>query len=357
MVHTGGWTQQVIQQEKVVGSIMRRFITIPARYLAIPLLVGAAGLSIDGCTDTGSIDPGPQLASLSVSGTSLQPSFTSETAVYSVDLPGTTTTVTVSATKADPNDVLSGAITAPAGQATGQTTIPSPGPGSTKDVSLTVTSSDGRAKIYTITLRGISLGGDNTLKNLTVSPGRLSPAFSAGTQAYALDAATTVTEVSVTATTSDPNAVISGDVPNEGQATVKLDGPGTTKVVSIIVTAPNGTSRTYTITVKRAAPSSDDRLSGLTVSPGSLDPDFASGIQDYRVDVDDDVDNVTISATKSDPNAVMSAFGSVIAPAGTRTGQLFVSLRGRRTGVDIAVAAQDGVNTRTYSITVIRSRR
>jgi hypothetical protein len=88
-----------------------------------------------------------------------------------------------------------------------------------------------------------------------------------------------------------------------------------------------------------------------------LDPEFASGIQDYRVDVDDDVDNVTISATKSDPNAVMSAFGSVIAPAGTRTGQLFVSLRGRRTEVDMTVTAQDGLNTNTYSLTIVRSRR
>jgi hypothetical protein len=73
--------------------------------------------------------------------------------------------------------------------------------------------------------------------------------------------------------------------------------------------------------------------------------------------VDDDVDNVTISATKSDPNAVMSAFGSVIAPAGTRTGELFVSLRGRRTEVDITVTAQNGVSAETYSLTVVRSRR
>jgi hypothetical protein len=93
-----------------------------------------------------------------------------------------------------------------------------------------------------------------------------------------VNVATAVTDITVSATKSDPNAVISGDMPNEGRATLKLDGPGTTKIVSMIVTAPNGTSKTYTITVKRAAPSSDDDLSGLTVSPGSLDPDFASGI-------------------------------------------------------------------------------
>lgn len=336
---------------------MRCFFTIPGRYSAIILLLGTACFGIYSCNDTASVDPGPQLAGLSVSGASLQPPFAAEITGYSAELPRNTPEVTVSATKSDPNDVLSGAVTAPAGQATGQATISAPGPGSTKDVSLTVTSPDGRAKIYTITLRTISQGGDNNLKSLTLSPGTLSPAFSAGIQVYTADVAAAVAEVTVSATKSDPNAVLSGDVPDTGQATVTLDGPGTTKIVSIIVTAPNGTSKTYTITVKRAAPSSDDRLSALTVSPGSLDPDFASGIQDYRVDVDDDVDNVTISATKSDPNAVMSALGSVIAPAGTRTGQLFVSLRGRRTEVDMTVTAQDGLNTNTYSLTIVRSRR
>ncbi len=336
---------------------MRRFFTIPARYLAITLLVGTVGSSIYGCKDAGSIDPGPQLASLSVSGASLQPPFASETTGYSVDLHSNTPDVTVSATKADPNDVLSGAVAAPAGQATGQTTISPPGPGSTKDVSLTVTSPDGRAKIYTMTLRGITLGGDNTLKSLTLSPGTLSPTFSTGTQDYTVDVATIVAEVTVSATKSDANALLSGDVPNEGQATIKLDGPGTTKVVSIIVTAPNGTSKTYTITVKRAAPSSDDALSGLTVSPGSLDPDFASGILSYTVDVTNNVDSVIISATKSDRNAAMSAFGSVIAASGTPTGQVSVPLKGKRTEVDITVHAQDGLSTKTYTITIIRSRR
>lgn len=336
---------------------MRRFLTIPARYAVIVLLVGANGFGIYGCQDTGSIDPGPQLAGLSVSSASLQPPFASETTGYIVDLPSATSDLTVSATKSDPNDVLSGAITAPAGQATGQATISPPGPGSTKDISLTVTSPDGRAKIYMITLRMIPLGGDNTLRSLTLSPGTLSPTFSAGIQDYRVNVATAVAEVTVSATKSDANAVISGDVPNEGRATITLNGPGTTKMISILVTAPNGTSRTYTVTVVRAAPSSDDALSSLTVSSGSLDPDFDSGILDYRVDVANNVDSVIISATKSDPNATMFAFGAVIAAAGTQTGQVSVPLGGRRTEADITVTAQDGLSTNSYTITIIRSRR
>lgn len=333
---------------------MKYLCTIPAQYLALTFLLGAAGFG--GCTDTGSIDPGPQLANLSVSGASLQPPFSSDTTGYTVDLSGTQQDVTISATKSEPNDVLSGAITAPAGQVTGQAMVQAPGPGSTKDVSLTVSSSDGRAKIYTITLRTITLGEDNSLKTLTVSPGNLSPAFSAGTQDYTVNLASTVTDVTIMATKSDPNAVISGDVPNEGRATFKLDGPGTTKVVSLIVTAPNGASRTYTIAIRRARPSTDDALADVTVTPGSLDPAFSSDTLDYRVTVTSDVDRVTISATKSDPNAVLSALGSIIAAAGTPTGQISVPVRERRTEVDLTVTAQDGVTTRSYAIS-IRSRR
>lgn len=335
---------------------MKHLFTMSAQYLALALLVGTTGFGTSGCTDTGSIDPGPQLTGLSVSGASLQPPFSSDITNYTVDLSGNQQEVTISATKFEPNDVLSGGVTAPAGQVTGQAMVQAPGPGSTKDVSLTVSSSDGRAKIYTITLRAITLGEDNSLKALTVSPGTLSPAFSEGTQDYTVDLASTVTDVTVVATKSDPNAVLSGDLTNEGRATLKLDGPGTTKVVSLIVTAPNGTSRTYTIAIRRARPSSDDALADLTVTPGSLDPAFSSDTLSYRVTVANDVERVTISATKSDPNAVLSALGSIIAAAGTQTGQISVPLTGRRTEMDLTVTAQDGVTTRSYTI-FIRSRR
>ncbi|CUS35872.1 hypothetical protein COMA1_20492 [Candidatus Nitrospira nitrosa] len=353
----GGWTQQSFQQGACRGSIMKHRFAFYTRYLALTLLAGTISFEISGCNDTGSIDPGPQLVSLSVSGASLQPPFAGDTTSYTVDLPSNQQDITISATKSAANDVLSGAIIAPAGQVTGQATIQAPGPGSTKDVSLTVTSSDGRAKIYTVTLRAITLSGDNSLKTLTISPGTLAPAFSAGTQDYTVNVASTVTEVTVVTTKSDPNAVISGDVPNEGRATLKLDGPGTTKIVSLIVTAPNGTSRTYTITIKRARPSSDDALAGLTVTPGSLSPDFASDILSYRVTVPNNVESVTISATKSDPNAVLSTPGSIVAAAGTPVGQISLPLQERRTEVELIVTAQNGVNTQAYAITVIRSRR
>ena len=53
--------------------------------------------------------------------------------------------------------------------------------------------------------------------------------------------------------------------------------------INVLVTAQDGvTYRTYVITVTRAAAvSSDDTLSGLSISMGTLTPTFASGTLSY----------------------------------------------------------------------------
>jgi hypothetical protein len=88
-------------------------------------------------------------------------------------------------------------------------------------------------------------------------------------------------------------------------------------------------------------------------------PTFAPSTENYRVNVGIFTSSVTITATKSDPNAVMSALGSVIAAAGTATGHVTVSpglgVGVVGTPVDILVIAQDGVNRRTYTVTVTRT--
>lgn len=290
------------------------------------------------------------LSALSVTPGSLSPTFTAGTLAYKVDVGSTVTSIAVTASKVDPRAVISGDV-----PNEGQATIQLDGPGTSTVVLITVTAQDATtSKTYRITVNRAASRNDN-LSALSVTPGPLEPLFAADRLDYTVNVAHTVTSVAISATKEDPNAVISGSVPNEGQATIQLDGPGTSAVVSITVTAQDATtSKTYRIAVNRAA-SSDSTLSSLTVNTGSLDPAFAPGTVNYSVKVGLLVGSVTITATKTDPNAVMSSLGSVIAAGGTPTGSVTVSPGiGPNPPMEIIVTAQDRIKTTTYTVVVTR---
>ncbi|NGZ03111.1 MAG: hypothetical protein CV090_08685 [Nitrospira sp. WS238] len=280
----------------------------------------------------------------------LSPPFSSRETGYTVNVGTKVTAITVDATKADPNAVISGSL-----PNEGQATIQLNGPGNPTPVSITVTAQNGISKTYTITVNRAAPSSNNDLSTLSVTSGTLRPTFTAEELTYTVDVPTSTTSIDVSATKADPDAVISGDLPNEGRTTFPLGGAGTSKVVSITVTAPNGNSKTYRITINRLA-SNDSSLSALNVSAGTLEPGFDSGTVNYTLQVGILVGSVTITTTKSDPNAVMSALGSVIAAAGSQTGQVTVSPGlGLNPPINILVTAQDGVASTTYSITITRS--
>jgi hypothetical protein len=118
-----------------------------------------------------------------------------------------------------------------------------------------VTAPDGTTKTYTITVtRAAALSSDANLSNLTISAGTLTPSFASGTTAYTASVANSVTSVDVTPTASSANATITvnGTTTTSGTArNVALNVGSNT--ITTIVTAPDGTTKTYTITVTRAA--------------------------------------------------------------------------------------------------------
>lgn len=263
--------------------------------------------------------------------------------------------VTVTATPQD-----STATVTIAGTETQSLTVTLGAPGSSKDITIIVTSRSGTQSTYTITVNRAALSGNTALKALTVTPGTLAPAFAPNTMNYTVDVAMDVASVMVSATKDDPNAVLSGSItdPGPGQATgkatIQLGAQGSATPVSVIVIAPNGNSDIYRIIVNRAAPSSNNKLSALTVSAGTLTPAFSSDTESYTVTVAAANTTVTISATKSDPNATMSV-SSVIVPPGTPTGQTTVALgAGASLPVEIIVTAQDQISIKKYTITVNR---
>lgn len=177
----------------------------------------------------------------------LSPSFNSDELAYTVNVAAGVTSVSVTATKADSNAVISGDL-----PNSGQATIQLDGPGTSKVASIIVTAPNGTQKSYAITINRAAPSSDNNLSTLSVSQGSLTPVFAPDTFAYSVDVTSDISSINVAATKADQSAVISGDLPNRGQATIQLDGPGTSRVVSIIVTAANGISKTYAVTINRA---------------------------------------------------------------------------------------------------------
>lgn len=335
-----------------------------ATILLIPLCVIASG-----CSDSASISEQTvevPLASLTITPLgSIQPAFSSNTTSYSATVATAVTSVTVTASpKSSTTTIIINGTVTPAGQgypvSLGQ-------PGSRTPIEVVASSQNGLESRYTLTVTR-RLSGDNRLSDLRVTRSTvlqpLSPGFDGNVLNYTVNVATTVEQVTITATKSDQsattlmssaaNSVSIGPGINPGQLPVTLGNPGTTTSVSITVTAPSGAAETYSVTINRLF-SNDSLLSALQVNAGSLDPPFAPDTENYTVKVGLLVPDVTITATKSDPNATMSALGSVIARAGTPTGQVIISPGlGPNPSVGIAVIAQDGVTSTTYNVTVIR---
>ena len=280
------------------------------------------------------------LSALSLSGVDIG-MFATGTTAYSASVAHGVASTTVSAT---PND---GNATVAIGGVIGTQWTVALAEGS-NGIAVAVTAEDGATtKTYTVTVtRAAPPSDDATLSGLSLSGVDIG-AFASGTTAYAADVAHDVASTTVTAT------------PNDGHATVAIGGGGGTQrtvalavganAIAVAVTAEDGaTTKTYTVTVTRAAPPSDDAtLSGLSLSGIDIGA-FASGTTAYAADVAHDVASTTVSATPNDGNATV-AIGGV---AGT---QRTVALAEGANAIAVAVTAEDGATTKTYTVTVTRA--
>jgi hypothetical protein len=295
------------------------------------------------------------LSALIVTPGPLTPAFASNRLTYSVDAAEDVTSVTVSATKSDSNAVMSGSVTAGAGTATGQATIPLDGPGTNTVVSITVDAAGQSPKTYTITIERGARAGNNNLSALTVSPGTLAPPFSPSTTRYAVDVSSNVTSVTVTAVPQDTTAgmEVNGQGAGSGQAReIALGEEGSNTTITIRVTPPNGNAKTYTITIERGARAGNNNLQSLAVSPGSLTPAFTAARTRYTVDVESPVTSVMVTAALQDTTAGMEVNGQ-----GTSSGQsreISLGTEGSSTAITIRVIPPNG-NAKTYTITVNRA--
>ncbi|MFA0815750.1 MAG: cadherin-like beta sandwich domain-containing protein [Anaerofustis sp.] len=245
------------------------------------------------------------------------------------------TTFTVSA-----NSLIVSEGTGNPGSTSVSRTISAASSGSTGTSGSSGSSSSGSSGSSGSTTINKSGSSDATLKALSVAEAELSPAFSASTTEYSLSVPFEVAALTVTATQNDSKASVS--VQNNALAA------GKTTQVSVVVTAENGTTKTYVINAARAqdpnyVPSSNNYLASIVTSYGTLSPTFDKTVTHYAMNVPYDCTSVTFTAAPEDPLSTCVVLGDPSLAAGIDN--LF-----------FAVVTAEDQSTRIYYITVRRAQ-
>jgi hypothetical protein len=201
------------------------------------------------------------LSNLQVSTGTLSPLFAapgiSGLPGYTVAVPNATTSIMVTAVKADPNATLTISPSATVNNLPIGNTV----------FTIEVTALNGNQKTYFVTVNRLTpLSNTADLSTLEVFAGAaatppalaLTPSspFSSATPSYTTaEVDNTVTQVTIVATMDDPNATMTIDgVASTGQTTVNIGDPGSTTKILIVVTPPSGPAdaKTYTVEVPKA---------------------------------------------------------------------------------------------------------
>ncbi|GHT24281.1 hypothetical protein AGMMS4957_17050 [Bacteroidia bacterium] len=265
------------------------------------------------------------LSSLTVNQGTLSPNFNSGTIAYTVSVGNAVTSITLTATKAHAAASVSG--DGAKSLNVGANAFP-----------VVVTAEDGTTKkTYTVTVNRAAptLSNNANLSSLTVNQGTLSPNFNSGTIAYTVSVGNAVTSITLTATKAHAAASVSGD----GAKSLNVGA----NTFPVVVTAEDGTTKTYTVTVNRASPtlSNDATLSSLSVNQGTLTPSFNANTTNYSVSVANSVSSITISAIANHNCCKCVGTGSKLVSVGSNP-------------FNIVCTAEDGT-MKTYTVTVNRA--
>ncbi|MCB1177023.1 MAG: cadherin-like beta sandwich domain-containing protein [Leptospiraceae bacterium] len=290
------------------------------------------------------------LSNLVLSAGTLSPSFDTNTYSYSTIVPISQASITLTPTASSPE---SSVITINGNVVTSGTSSDpiSLNPGANL-VNVLLTASNGSTINYSVNIERNTPSAVNTLSNLIVSTGVLNPLFNPGTLNYSFTVDHTVTNLEIfpTATDSNSNITINGSFVASGSGSGNLNLNFGTNSYSIIVTAQNGTSNNYSISVIRTQPSSINTLSNLFINQGSLTPTFSSGTNSYSITLPNSNTGIEFTPMATDGNSTITLNGNSI-NSGNPSGNQ--SLNVGSNIFNLVVTAQNG-SQNTYTINVTR---
>lgn len=184
-----------------------------------------------------------------------------------------------------------------------------------------------------------ALGSDATLKSLKIPNATLNPAFNKNTFDYSADVKD-ITEVTVQAAASDDSSKI--QISDNYKSLQKG-----ANLVKVVVTAENGTTKTYNITINLTLTPTEEELlkadatlSDLKIKNQTID--FTKDEKKYYLTVPYKTTKLDITATATNPNSKIEI----------DTTKLKV---GKNT-ITITVTSEDSTNTETYQIIVTREK-
>lgn len=289
------------------------------------------------------------LSGLSVSEGTLSPAFNSATTEYTVDVPYTTTSITVTPGLSAGNSV----VVSNSGQEVGELIRLAVGPNLAL---VTVTAPDNTFKQYTVTItRGPAPTADVNLAGLELSIGTLSPAFDPATSYYSATVPYANRSIQVTATASTPGHTITiNNVPitDGAPATVPLIFDPSGNGMGITITAANGVSKTYLLVITRDQPSNNAELTGLSLSNGTLSPAFSTGETAYTATVPYLTTTTSVTGIVADATAILRVNGHDTA-SGTASAPIALAVGAN--AITVAATAEDGVTETTRTVVVTRA--
>jgi len=291
------------------------------------------------------------LSSLALSSGTLSPAFASGTNNYTAKVSGTTTSLTITPVTSDNTATVTvnGALVAP-----GPASASIPLTIGANTITTTVTAQNSfTTNTYTVTVTRPSLS-DATLSNLTLNNGTLSPVFSSGINNYTGSVAVTATSITLTPTANNPNATVTvnGTVVAPGSASASIPiNFGLNTITTIITSQDKSTTNTYVISIFHTSPG-DASLASLALSSGTLSPAFSSGTTSYTADVTNTTTSITLTPSTNNGSAMITINGTTVT-RGSASASIPLNV-GSNT-ITAIVVAQDGINTKTYLITVNRA--
>lgn len=180
------------------------------------------------------------------------------------------------------------------------------------------------------------------LKNLGIRPNDFS-GFTPNTTTYNTTVPEDVESVEVYATASNSKATISGT----GTKTLNKGA----NALNVVVTAEDGTTKTYTINVTREGTEEQQTeentevkngLSNITIADLELNPSFQTDVYEYTVDYVGEGTSLDLQAVATDPDYTVEVLGNEDLKEGENI-------------ITILVTDSEGNNVATYQVTVNKS--